>query len=96
MAAGLACVATAVGGSPEVLDDGACGVLVPPRRADRLRDALVALARNPAELARLGDLARRRIESSYAFSIVDSQYRALYEQLLSSGVRVARGEQIPD
>jgi glycosyltransferase involved in cell wall biosynthesis len=52
MSTGLACVATTVGGIPEVLTDGADGLLVPPEDPDRLAAALGAL---------LGD-ARRRVE----------------------------------
>ncbi len=88
MAAGVACVATAVGGSPEVLDDGACGVLLPPERPDLLSAALVRLARDPDEAARLGRLARSRILSHYDFAVVGDQYRSLYAQLLSERVSV--------
>jgi glycosyltransferase involved in cell wall biosynthesis len=85
MASGLACVATAVGGTPEVLDHGQCGVLLPPRRADLLSEALISLARSPAEVTRLGAQARARILAHYAFEVVDNQYRALYERLLRAG-----------
>jgi glycosyltransferase involved in cell wall biosynthesis len=83
MAAGLACVATMVGGSPEVLEGGACGVLLPPERPDLLHEAMIRLAHNPEEAARLGRLARNRILSRYDYSIVGEQYHRLYERLLS-------------
>jgi glycosyltransferase involved in cell wall biosynthesis len=44
MSAGLPVVATAVGGVPEAVEDGVTGLLVPPRDAAALADALVSLA----------------------------------------------------
>jgi glycosyltransferase involved in cell wall biosynthesis len=41
MAAGVPVVSTAVGGVPDVLEDGACGVLVAPRDVKALADALI-------------------------------------------------------
>lgn len=81
MAAGLPCLATAVGGTPEVLAEGACGVLVPPHQPDQLGLALSRLASQPGERQRLGEAARKRIETRYAFTIVSEQYLTLYRQL---------------
>src|SRR5262249_60822245 len=67
MAAGLACIATSVGGSPEVLDNGSCGVLLPPQRPDLFADALASLAHDPHEAMRLGVCARDRILEDYSF-----------------------------
>lgn len=54
MGCGLPCVATAVGGLPELVDDGRTGVLVPPRDADALAAALIALLSDPARAEELG------------------------------------------
>jgi glycosyltransferase involved in cell wall biosynthesis len=89
MASGLACIATAVGGTPEVLEQGKCGVLLPPERPELLAAAIVDLCRRPAEVARLGAVARERILSHYAFSVVGNQYIALYERLLQGETRVS-------
>jgi glycosyltransferase involved in cell wall biosynthesis len=83
MAAGMPCIASAVGGTPEVLEQGDCGVLIPPSRPDLLRDAIVRLAGDPAERARLGAAARERIARTYAFSVVGDQYIDLYAHLTS-------------
>jgi len=64
MAYGVPVVATAVGGVPELLAGGA-GVLVPPRDADALADALRRVLESAplrAELARAG---RRRVEAEF-------------------------------
>lgn len=92
MASGLACIATAVGGSPEVLDGGACGILLPPDRPDVLSAAIVDLARHPDEATRLGERARSWILAHYSFAVVEGQYRDLYETLLHRETIPQRGE----
>ncbi|HET7555973.1 MAG TPA: glycosyltransferase family 4 protein [Gaiellaceae bacterium] len=54
MGCGLPCVVTDVGGLPELVEDGKTGVLVPPRDADALAAALIALLSDPARAAKLG------------------------------------------
>ncbi len=63
MAAGLPIVATEVGGTPDVMQYGPCGVLVSPRDADALADALTRVLANPEEAARMGRTGR---EIAYA------------------------------
>lgn len=96
MAAGLACVATAVGGTPEVLDGGSCGALVPPGQPEQLAAAIERLAGDPAERARLGAAARARISRFYAFNVVGDQYIDLYARLTGSplGGRAADSDSV--
>jgi glycosyltransferase involved in cell wall biosynthesis len=60
MALGRPCVATSVGGIPEVIGDGAQGVLVPPRDPDALAGGLVRLLADPGLRATMGAAARER------------------------------------
>jgi glycosyltransferase involved in cell wall biosynthesis len=53
MATGVACVATAVGGIPEIVDAGRNGLLVPPGRPDEMAGALVTLLVDHDERSRL-------------------------------------------
>ena len=81
MACKRAIVATRVGGIPSMLrgEDSACGLLVPPRRPERLAEALRVLA-NDAELRK--ELGRRAAKRARAFSF-DAEWRAyssLYAQ----------------
>jgi glycosyltransferase involved in cell wall biosynthesis len=57
---GLPVVATAVGGLPQQVTDGAQGLLVPPGRPEALADALLTLARDPGMRARMGTAALSR------------------------------------
>jgi glycosyltransferase involved in cell wall biosynthesis len=60
MALGRACVATSVGGIPEVVRDPGQGLLVPPRDPDALAGGLVRLLQDPGLRDRMGAAARGR------------------------------------
>ncbi len=62
MAHGLPCVSTTVCGIPEIVSDGATGLLVPPDDPELLAGALLRLLDDPAYAARLGAAGRRRTE----------------------------------
>jgi len=83
MAAGLPCVATSVGGVPDVVKDRVNGILVLPEREDLLTEALemVLLDKNLAR--RLGENAHRSVSHLRLDSIVDS-YCKLITEILNS------------
>lgn len=64
-ACGRAVVATDVGGTPEVVSDGATGMLVPARDVAALRSALGALVSDPALRSELGDAAQRDVRERF-------------------------------
>lgn len=74
MAAGLPVAATAVGGTPEVVVDGATGRLVPPRDTAALAAALAGILADPARAAGLGEAGRRRMEERFSFDAMMSMY----------------------
>jgi glycosyltransferase involved in cell wall biosynthesis len=78
MASGLPVVATAVGGIPELVDDGRTGVLVPSGDADALVRALIELLDQPERAAAFGRAGRQRIEQTYSFDRMVQQFEALY------------------
>jgi L-malate glycosyltransferase len=90
MAAGLACIATTVGGSAEVLDNGNCGKLVDAGSVEQLREAITILAIHPEEIRRLGNAAEQRIQTRYALSVVGEAYRRLYINLLHNSAKSVR------
>jgi glycosyltransferase involved in cell wall biosynthesis len=79
-AAGLAIVATAVGGTPEFVRSGVDGLLVPSGDADRLAAAILRLAVDPALRARLAHNAQAR-SSEYSGQRLTERTAALYQQL---------------
>jgi glycosyltransferase involved in cell wall biosynthesis len=65
MALGTPVIASRVAGIPEALDEGRCGILVPPRDVGALADAIATLL-NDATLRRtLAHRARRRTEQQF-------------------------------
>ena len=81
MACGLPVVSTAVGGIPELVRDGATGLLVPPGDTQALAAALARYAADPALAARHGAAGRERIENHYSVSAMVQAYVALYDGL---------------
>lgn len=81
MSAGLACVATPVGGNAEVLDGGRCGILVAARDESAWAAALAELGNDSQRRERLGTAARQRVRERYDFSVVGVQYESLYREL---------------
>ncbi len=78
MSCGLACVATRVSGSEDLLSQSERGVLVEPGDGDALAAALLFLLKNP-ELARdYGRAARQHIEQQYSFEQIMQRYIDLY------------------
>ncbi len=61
----LACLSTRFSGIPELIDDGATGVLVPPGDARALAAALERLIRAPDERARLGAAGCARVRGAF-------------------------------
>jgi glycosyltransferase involved in cell wall biosynthesis len=83
MAYGMAVVATAVGGIPEVVEDGVDGLLVAPERPDVLAEALVGLAADPVLREGLGRAARDRAVRLDAVEVA-SRLARVYVRLGSS------------
>lgn len=81
MLAQVPVVATRVGGMPFVLDEGACGVLVPPGDANALVDALSQLIENPVYRAKLGILGRDRACSKFSAERYCREVEELYLEL---------------
>lgn len=82
MAAGVPVVATRVGGTPEILDDGVTGLLVPPCDAPALAGAIGRLLENEALAQRLGEAARARAVQRFSMHQMVRQTEGLYRALL--------------
>jgi glycosyltransferase involved in cell wall biosynthesis len=81
MRAGLAVVASRVGGVPEAVADGVSGLLVEPGDAAGLASALRGLIGDASLRHRLGIEARRTYERCFRFERTAQQTLALYREL---------------
>ena len=82
MAAGVPVVATSVGGTPELVEDGVTGLLVPPRDAEALAVAIARLIGNPALARRFGEAGRRRVHDRFSMAAMVRATERLYLGLL--------------
>jgi glycosyltransferase involved in cell wall biosynthesis len=76
-------VATAVGGTPEVIDDGRNGILVPPGRNDVLEAAIEGLLADPEHAQALVAAGLRQIADRFS---VDGMVDATERVLVSAAV----------
>ncbi len=74
-------VATAVGGIPEILDDGVTGYLHPPGDAATLANRLLALLRDRALAVRLGAAGARHVATRFSFDQAVTRMEQLYRRL---------------
>jgi L-malate glycosyltransferase len=82
MALRLPVVATAVGGSPEVVREGVNGFLVPPGAPAALARRMLDLLRDGALRRRQGEKGRRIVEREFGLAEMRRSYDALYEELV--------------
>ncbi len=82
MAAGLPVIATAVGGNPEVVTDGETGLLIPPRDAGALAQALARLLGDPTFAKKLGENARHHVEANYSLERLGQEINEIYDELV--------------
>jgi glycosyltransferase involved in cell wall biosynthesis len=82
MACGLACVATRVSGSEDLLQQGRYGLLVEPEDPQALARALLHLLQDTALTRYYGHAARQHVEQLYSVEACYAQYTKLYSKLL--------------
>ena len=88
-AAGVPVVATAVGGTPEVISDGETGFLIPPRRAEPIAAKVGELLRDLTLRTRMGAAGRARMQALFTFESQANAYLRLLYSLCSAPLEVA-------
>lgn len=80
-AAGVPVVATSVGGTPEVIEDGQTGWLVPPGDATALAERITRLLADDLIRARFSRQGRANVEDRFSFTAQSQLYKDLFAKL---------------
>lgn len=84
MACGLPCVASKVGGVPELIQDGENGLLAAPKSSAELAEKILELIHNPSLREKLGRNAHDTISRNFrTWEIQSGALKRLYENILS-------------
>ncbi|MBW8041636.1 MAG: glycosyltransferase [Planctomycetes bacterium] len=84
MAAGVPCVGTKIGGTPEVICNNDIGYVVESRDSEALAQAMTKLAKmTPKKQQKLIDNAKQRIYSHYSHDVVIRKLENIYETELT-------------
>jgi glycosyltransferase involved in cell wall biosynthesis len=83
MAYGIAPIVTSSGGSPELIENGVSGIVIPPGRPEEIARALMRLYEDPQGCRMMGAKARARIDRSFRIETTIEQTLRLYESCLT-------------
>jgi glycosyltransferase involved in cell wall biosynthesis len=78
MRAGMPIVATAVGGIPEALEGGKCGILVPPGSEMDLARRIKELHENNQLKQELSEKSKLRFQEEFTVEKMEEKYRSVY------------------
>lgn len=89
MAAGVPCVASAVGGIPQVIDSGVDGILVAPGKPGEIRNAIYSLCVDTVKREILSDNAKQKVSLKYNITSwtakIESEYLNLLQMTSGTG-----------
>jgi glycosyltransferase involved in cell wall biosynthesis len=85
LASGLPVIATAVGGSIELVEPGVTGMLIPPGDVAGMAQALLSYLDAPARIAEQGGHARRLAQQRFSIPAMSEAYAAVYDKTLRRG-----------
>jgi glycosyltransferase involved in cell wall biosynthesis len=70
------------GGTPDVIEDGVTGLLVPHGDTAPLTNALVSLLADPARATEMGRLGRERVRAGFTFEQFQSRLTQVLEDVV--------------
>jgi glycosyltransferase involved in cell wall biosynthesis len=84
-------VASAVGGIPEMIDDGRTGLLVPPRDPAALASAITHLLQDQALAARIGKAGHDLVHERFCVEQMVRAVETIYDEAVADERRLAAG-----
>ena len=85
MACARPIVATQAGGIPEIVADGVNGLLVPPRDAPALAQAIVGVLKDPDLRDRLGRAGFERVRARFTVDRMVAETASVYARVVGKG-----------
>ncbi|WP_069472142.1 glycosyltransferase family 4 protein [Candidatus Marithrix sp. Canyon 246] len=77
-------IATRVGGLTDLIENDVSGILVPPKDADSLANAIAQLMKDDYKREQLGQAARKRIETCFSANVIADHYVNFYNKILTN------------
>lgn len=87
MAAGVSVVATNVGGTPEVVEDGITGILVKPKDSGALLKGLLRLLENKELSVKMKENASIRLRQHFSLEKMIAETEALYLRFATEKIK---------
>ncbi|MCR4337181.1 MAG: glycosyltransferase family 4 protein [Candidatus Omnitrophica bacterium] len=82
MACGKPVIGTRAGGIPDLIQDNMTGLLVPPRDGEKLAQAMMHFAKDPALIKLWGEQAKKSVTQEFSVEYMVEQIDSLYQNLL--------------
>ena len=76
--AGVPCVATRVGGIPELITDNQSGILITPKSPEEIEKAVTALLSDPQKSAAYAQRLKETVDKEYTLSKMIASLVSLY------------------
>ena len=95
MAASRPVVGTAAGGIPEAVEHDVTGLVVPPQHPAELGDAILALLKDPARRARMGEAGLARARAHFTADRMVEETLAAYADLAGKPRAAGNGNSQP-
>ena len=77
-------IATDVGGTREVIEDGVTGILIPPGDVPALTAAIRKVLNDPALAAAMGKAGRERVVNHFAAHAIAAKTEEVYRRVLET------------
>jgi glycosyltransferase involved in cell wall biosynthesis len=87
MAASKPCVASRIGGIPEVVEDGRTGFLVEPANAESLAEGIIRVLSDPSRARTMGEDGRRRAMDSFTIEQMSTGTQSAYLRAIEESSR---------
>jgi glycosyltransferase involved in cell wall biosynthesis len=79
MALELPVIGTRLGGTPEMIEDGKTGLLVPPHAPMEIADAIKALLADPTKRQEMGNAGRKHVETVFSMETMIDAFEEIYQ-----------------